>query len=100
MKENKKIYLQCTDLYPPLWQKEYLIKLDYTDKMIKYSNLLKSEISKKFETVGYGYFGTFIDALFKKCPRYELIKNITAPDGTKYDLQIDLLLHLATFIEI
>ena len=85
----------------PKWQTDIIkrIEEDYSDAAKKinkdYREALLSVLSNEKVLAGPA-----AKKIAKELPRYAFVKGIAAPDGARYDAQIDLLLCRVDFIKI
>ena len=83
------------------WQREIIkrVEAEYSEKAVAVAAEFAAAVAAALEKALPGYAGVAIDAAMRKIPRYEFIKAIEA-EGSRWDAQIDLLLHEVSFIEI
>lgn len=83
------------------WQREIIkrVETEYREKAVAVSAEFAAEAASALEQAHPGYAGTAINAAMRKVQRYAFIKEIEA-EGSRWDVQIDLLLHEVSFIEI
>lgn len=82
------------------WQREIVkrVAVEYREKAVAVSAEFAAAAAAALAQAQPGFAGTAIDAVMRKLPRYEFIKAIEA-EGSRWDVQIDLLLHEVSFIE-
>ena len=86
----------------PRWKLDLMKRIndEFHDQAVEVNQEFRAaalEIVKNPDAI-YAY--PAVENIVRNTPRYTYIKNITAPDGTTYDAEIDLLSMRVLFIEI
>lgn len=89
------------EAFPDRWQQKIVdrIETEYENQAIKVSNEFLEKL-KDIANAPAGYAGTFTKNALETVGRYCYIKNLEAPDGKTFDVEIDLLFHTVSFLEI